>query len=63
MTITLTREQAQPEHEWHNLTSTELKVLWLAANNPAEFGEFLQAKLKEKNYGKTTEKVTLAKEE
>lgn len=63
MTITQHRDELQPKREWQNLTSTELKVLWLAANNPAEFGELLQAKLKEKNYGKTTEKVTLAQEE
>jgi hypothetical protein len=34
---------------WRGLTSTERKVLWLTSNNPAEFGEFIEAKLREKN--------------
>lgn len=40
---------APPQREWQGLTSSERKVLWLAANNPTEFGEMLEAKLKEKN--------------
>ena len=35
--------------QWRGLTSTERKVLWLTSNNPAEFGEFIEAKLREKN--------------
>ena len=39
----------QPQRGWKGLTATERKVLWIAANNPAEFGELLEAKLKERN--------------
>jgi hypothetical protein len=41
--------QPEPQPEWKNLTSAEIKVLWLAANNKAEFADLLQAKLREKN--------------
>jgi hypothetical protein len=41
--------QPKPEQQWRGLTSTERKVLWLTSNNPAEFGEFIEAKLREKN--------------
>ncbi len=37
------------KREWKGLTSGECKIIWLAANNPTEFGEMLEAKLKEKN--------------
>ena len=37
------------EREWKSLTSAERKVLWMAANNPREYGELIEAKLKEKN--------------
>ena len=35
--------------EWQNLTPTDIKVLWIASNNKAEFAELLQARLKELN--------------
>lgn len=35
--------------EWRALTKSEVKVLWIAANNKAEFAELLEAKLKAKN--------------
>lgn len=38
-----------PQREWKGLTEAERKVLWLAANNMREFGEMVEAKLKEKN--------------
>ena len=34
--------------EWVGLTSGERKILWAAANNPTQFGELLEAKLKDK---------------
>lgn len=37
------------DREWQGLTTAERKVLWLAANNQREFGEMIEAKLKEKN--------------
>ena len=37
------------EREWQSLTSTERKVLWKSANNPKEYADLLEAKLKEKN--------------
>jgi hypothetical protein len=46
---TLRARLAQPEKEWKGLTSGERKILWAAANNPTQFGELLEAKLKEKN--------------
>jgi hypothetical protein len=49
---TLRARLSTPEPEpvaWKGLTSTERKVLWLTSNNPAEFGEFIEAKLREKN--------------
>jgi hypothetical protein len=42
------RDESEPA-PWRGLTSTERKVLWLTSNNPAEFGEFIEAKLREKN--------------
>jgi hypothetical protein len=39
-------QQVKP---WKGLTSGERKILWLAASNPTEFGELLEAKLREKN--------------
>jgi hypothetical protein len=38
-----------PQREWQTLTSTERKVLWKSANNPKEYADLLEAKLKEKN--------------
>lgn len=38
-----------PQREWQGLTSAERKILFLAANNAAEFGKMVEAKLKEKN--------------
>ncbi len=35
--------------QWKSLTSAERKALWLAANSPGEFGQLIEAKLKEKN--------------
>lgn len=40
-----------PQREWVGLTTAERKVLWMAANNNREFGELIEAKLKEKNNG------------
>jgi hypothetical protein len=40
---------APPHREWQTLTSTERKVLWKSANNPKEYADLLEAKLKEKN--------------
>lgn len=34
---------------WQGLTKTEVKVLWRASNNQAEFASLLEAKLKERN--------------
>ncbi len=34
---------------WRSLTSGERKILWRAARGPMEFGELIEAKLKEKN--------------
>jgi hypothetical protein len=42
-------DTAPPQREWKNLTSAEIKVLWMAANNKAEFADLLQSKLREKN--------------
>lgn len=41
--------KATTQREWKGLTATERKVLWLSANNPREYGELIEAKLKERN--------------
>ncbi len=45
----LEQPETPPARTWTGLTVAERKALWIAANNPAEFGVLLEAKLREKN--------------
>ena len=42
-------EACTPQHQWIDLTATEIKLLRRAANNDKEFAALLIARFKEKN--------------
>jgi hypothetical protein len=45
----LRKRLSEPEREWKGLTTAESKALWNVTKKPSEFGEMVEAKLKEKN--------------
>lgn len=45
----LRKRLSESEREWKGLTTAERKALWNVTKKPSEFGEMVEAKLKEKN--------------
>lgn len=41
--------EGKPQREWRGLTGAERKVLWQAANTNTQFGELIEAKLRQLN--------------